>query len=42
VRFDATFLGITPSTDQVRAAYRRNGDRLPANLRSGLAQVLLG
>ncbi|MBL6082593.1 hypothetical protein JMJ56_32015 [Belnapia sp. T18] len=42
VRFDATFQGITPTADQVRAAYRSNGDRLPANLRTGFARALFG
>ncbi|MBL6082104.1 hypothetical protein JMJ56_29435 [Belnapia sp. T18] len=40
--FDATFQGIAPTADQVRAAYRSNGDRLPANLRSGLARAFFG
>ncbi|MBL6081852.1 hypothetical protein JMJ56_28100 [Belnapia sp. T18] len=42
VRSDASFQGITPSADQVRAAYLRNGDRMPANLRTGLARAFFG
>ena len=41
-RFDAQAEAIIPTVDQVRAAYRGNGDRLPANLRGGLARAVFG
>ena len=41
-RFDDVALTITPTADQVRAAYRANGDQLPANLRGGFARLVLG
>ncbi len=40
--FAVTVHAIVPTLDQQRAAYRRNGDRLPANLRGGLARALFG
>ena len=41
-RLDAWAEVIIPTVDQVRAAYRGNGDRLPANLRGGLARAVFG
>ena len=41
-RFDDRAENIIPTADQVRDAYRGNGDRLPANLRGGLAQAVFG
>jgi hypothetical protein len=41
-RFDDVALTITPTADQVRAAYLSNGDQLPANLRSGFVRAVLG
>ena len=41
-RFDDVALTITPTADQVRAAYLSNGDRLPANLRGGFVRAVLG
>ena len=41
-RFDDVALTITPTAEQVRAAYLSNGDQLPANLRSGFVRAVLG
>ena len=41
-RFDDVALTITPTADQVRAAYLSNGDRLPTNLRGGFGWAVIG
>ena len=41
-RLEDTAEAITPTADQVRAAYLINGDRLPANLRGGFVRAMLG